>query len=126
MLKIRGYSDDVVVANVGLQTKCSKCGQEIEEPEDAVVVEKDDEIGYSENGVCFRVGSKEDGGVSVKMIYAPGEGACWAALIHQLEEDIPIPWPVRIRAEGYTVIVEVEAPNGTPVKVSRSHAYKPA
>ena len=116
MLKIQGHSDDVVCANVKLQRECPHCGAEIEEPASAVVGGKDDEIDAYEKKVLFVIGD-DKGGVRVKMFYAAG--GCWAASVGQMAEDVQIPWEVRIGSEGYSVVVCVDCPDGTPVKVTK-------
>lgn len=112
MLTIRGHSDDIVEANIDLERACPCCGAEVEEPKRAVVGGSGDEIGAYEKKVHLVIGD-EKGGVAVTMSY---EG-CWAATVVQLGEDIPIPWEVKIGAEGYTVVVTVDCPDGTQVKV---------
>lgn len=98
MFSCRGYSDDVVYFDDGT-TK--------------------DEVGAYEQDVTFTVGDEEaspganSAGCRVTMAY--GDGGCWSATISLLEEDAPIPWPVRVRADGYTAIVEIDCPVGTKV-----------
>jgi len=116
MLKISGHSDDIVEANIELETKCSECGHEIEEPTKAVVGDKSDEISAYTQKVLFVIGD-DKGGVRVKMFYAAG--GCWAASVGQMAEGVPIPWEVRIGSHEYTVEVCVDCPNGTPVKVQK-------
>lgn len=41
------------------------------------------------------------------------------ALIYQLDEQIPIPWDVKISNEEHTVVVSVDCPEGTPVQVEQ-------
>ena len=116
MLKISGGSDDIVMANIELVRACSKCGSEIEEPTESVVGDKEDEISCYDQSVIFTIGWEgEAGGVVVEMIYT----GVWAAKIHQLGEDTQIPWAVSVESEGYTVIVKVACPNGTPVKIMK-------
>lgn len=114
MLKISGGSDDIVMANIELVRACSKCGTEIEEPTESVVCDTEDEIGCYDQSVILTIGA-DDAGVVVEMIYT----GVWAAKIHQLGEDIQIPWPITVESEGYTAIVKVACPNGTPVKIMK-------
>lgn len=46
----------------------------------------------------------------------------WAATVLQIEEGVPIPWPVHVvhamrgaSEIGYSVVVEIDAPKDTPV-----------
>lgn len=116
MLRISGHSDDIVSANIELETKCPHCGAEVEEPSRAVVGDKGDEISAYDQKVNFVVGD-DKGGVRVTMFYAAS--GCWAASIGQLGEGIEIPWEVRVGSHEYTVEVCVDCPNGTPVKVEK-------
>lgn len=88
MIKIYGASDDLT---------------EIEGHPDA------DEIGCFGEDVEIKL--EGDGeGVIVRMIYDGDWGeAVWAALIRQIDEDIPVP-PTRVKHEGYSVLVEVDLP----------------
>ena len=115
MLRIQGASDDIVSANIDTITKCEHCGQLLES-QDAVhghVAENvEDEFGCYEQSIIFTIG-EDDGGVVVEMFYT----GVWGAKVHQLGEDIPIPWPVTIKDDGkYSVVVDVACPNGTKVR----------
>jgi len=116
MLKISGHSDDIVEANIELERKCPCCGAEVEKPTKAVVGGKGDEINAYEQKVWFTIGD-EKGGLVVMMFY--GSSGCWATSIGQIGEDVPIPWEVRVGAEGHSVVVCVDCPDGTPAKVTR-------
>lgn len=82
-----------------------------------------DEIGRYDKDVHFVIGDPEAkpgrdaSGLRVWMHYS--DLGVWAASVLQLEEDVPIPWPVTIRtgepSRGYSVIVEIDAPKDTPV-----------
>lgn len=103
MVKIYGASDDLV---------------EIEGHPDG------DEIGCYDRDVVIMLGTVETGGIAVRMSYAPrfsalGDGvaaACWSAEIAQLDEDRPIPWPVRLGTVRYSVAVLIDAPPETPLR----------
>ena len=119
MLKISGHSDDIVEANIELERKCPCCGAEVEKPTKAVVggkVESLALIDAYEQKVWFTIGD-EKGGLVVMMFY--GSSGCWATSIGQIGEDVPIPWEVRVGAEGHSVVVCVDCPDGTPAKVTR-------
>ena len=75
-----------------------------------------DEINAYEQKVWFTIGD-EKGGLVVMMFY--GSSGCWATSIGQIGEDVPIPWEVRVGAEGHSVVVCVDCPDGTPAKVTR-------
>jgi hypothetical protein len=116
MLKIYGSGDDNVYANIEMQRECPACGCEIEEPTQAVVGGREDEFGCYEQIVSFTIGG-DDGGIIVEMSYEnPG---VWAGKAKQLSEDTPIPWPVTVTHEGYSVVVNVDCPDGTPVKMEK-------
>jgi hypothetical protein len=80
------------------------------------------ELGCFERDVHVTIGG-EGGGVHVILRYGAGNRAgVWGAEIAQLEEGIPIPWPVTIRHQeirpgriGYSVAVEIDCPAGIPV-----------
>lgn len=114
MLLIRGMSDDIIEANIRPVSRCEVCGQEVEIPSQVVVGPElqEHEFGcYGENMV-FTIG-EDDAGVVVEMFYA----GVWGAKIHQLGEDIPIPWPVSVGSKGgYTVDVRVDCSEGTKVR----------
>ena len=59
------------------------------------------------------------GGLHVRMTYADlGEGGVWTASVAPIDEDVPIPWPVRILANGYTAIVEIQTdPKDDDIKI---------
>ena len=74
-----------------------------------------DEIDCYDRGVEILVDDPHHGGVIVRADYAPkGAGAVWQFGLRQLDEDVPIPWPVHIEAKGYSVHVVIECPPGTP------------
>lgn len=60
-------------------------------------------------------------GVVVRFEYAPrrnprhglGDGATWQVRVDLVDTDIPIPWPVRVEAEGYSPRVVIDCPAGT-------------
>lgn len=96
MLKISGYSDDVVSL-------------------DGIV---NDEVGAYERAVQFTLAG-DGGGLFVRMQYAPKfhPGGVWVATVAPLDEDIPIPWPVSITLseQRYSPVVEIGCPKGTVV-----------
>jgi hypothetical protein len=56
----------------------------------------------------FTVGNEASGGVRVVFAYARGDSPGWAATFELLEEDVPIPWPISLDADGYTVRVRID------------------
>jgi len=122
MLRIYGQSDDNVCANIELQCECPHCGQEIEEPSQAVVSDREDEIGAYNKIVTFVIGD-DKGGVAVDLEFE--ESGIWSAKFHQLgvgDDGVPIPWPITVfhgDDDTNSVVVYVDCPNGTPVKVKK-------
>lgn len=90
-----------------------------------------DEIGCYDQDVIVMLGTMETGGIAVRMSYAPrfaafGMGvatACWSAEIAQLDEDRPIPWPVRVETVRYSVAVLIDAPLETPIRFEAVDRY---
>ena len=102
MLKIYGASDDLV---------------EIEGP-------GGDEVDCYDSSVLITIGwpeaqaGKDAKGLVVRMRYgSPGFGGTWSAEVGQIDEDFPIPWPVRIEVaeRPYSALVIVDCPDDTPV-----------
>lgn len=99
MIRIYGASDDLV---------------EVEGPSGH------NEFGAFDKEIALLIGDGS-GGLVVRFYYAPlrqpkndvGDGATWQARIDVVDEDTPIPWPVSIKSDGYTVVVEVDAPAST-------------
>lgn len=95
MIRIYGASDDLV---------------EIEGHPDG------DEVGCYDEDVLIQIGDEETGGVVIRMSYAPrfnaftAAFACWSAEIAQIDEDKPIPWPISISTNRYSVEVRIDAP----------------
>lgn len=102
MIRIYGASDDLV---------------EVE----ADGPDRGDEYDAGAGGVCLLVGT-EDAGVRVHMIY--GARGTWKATIDLVDDQKPIPWPVRVENapvngtnEGpYSVMACIDCPIGTPWK----------
>jgi len=119
MLKIYGASDDLVeLEGIGeLVRKCPECGHDIDEPSRAVVGHSSGEFG---SGDLMVVVGGVDGapGIRVRVRYGRFGVGCWSAEVCQIDEDVPIPWPVSIKhsVRGYSVVVEIDAPDGTPVR----------
>lgn len=103
-ITIKGHSDDIVSYE--------------EDTKDGVQV--GDEITADDTtGVTFIIGLPEPGegedthGIRVQMKY--GTGGVWTATIGPIEEGAKCPWPVSVRVEGYTAVVHIDCPEGTPV-----------
>lgn len=90
MLKIYGHSDDIVEL-------------------DGIVEES---IQALANDVCVKIGDEKAGGIWVYMTY----DSLWTAAVSLIDENIPIPWPVLIKGDGHTIVVEIMCPKGTKVK----------
>ena len=99
MITISGYSDDIVSidADDGSGDELDDCAQQTER--------------------VIMVGG-DDGGLVVCVTYAPGDKATWRIAVDLVDEDVPIPWPVRITNgdRGYTPALVIECPPGTPWK----------
>lgn len=104
-VKLLGHSDDIVVIE-GIAGGSDETG-------DGAVIT----VGYPEAAEGM-----PSHGVIVRMNYGPewhGEGV-WVASVAPIGEDTPIRFPVRIEmAEGYTPIVTIDCPPGTPVSYTR-------
>lgn len=83
------------------------------------------EIGCFDCEVEVRIG-EPDGGCYVLISYEHGIPCpCWAVSVVQLDEGVPIPWPIRVGTidrvnevfggVGYSACAEVDCPPGTPV-----------
>lgn len=112
-IEIGGHSDDVVSI------------RETRRPEGRAL-EWEDELSPN---TPIRVGT-ETGGVEVVMRFDTGGSGTWAALVRQVGEGIPIPWPVTISEadagtpgcpdrKSYSVLVSVACPPGTPVRCGK-------
>ena len=78
-------------------------------------------------GRSIVIGTKVDGGLVVSMKYGVG-AAVWQARVRQIDEGIPVPWPVTIGnaephgfpdPQTYSVLVTIDCPAGTPVFVGK-------
>ncbi len=103
MLKISGYSDDIV----------------------SIEGDISDEISAMKRVATLVIGSNATGGLVVRMAYSPkwSPDSTWVATVAQVTEDAEIPWPVRIvhgrKDSGdvyHSVVVEIDCPPGTPVE----------
>lgn len=100
MLKIYGASDDLVELEGFIR----------------------DEVDCYDKPVQIKVGT-DDSGLIITMRYGV-LGAVWSAELSQLDEDVPIPWPVTVVTQGrreddvgYSVAVCIDCPDDTPVAV---------
>ena len=114
MVRIWGASDDLVeLEGIRLDGKRSH-----------VLGGSTDEIGCFNCSIRILIGDAK-GGCVVTMRYGVRDTACWGARLDPIDEDVPCPWGVRIKfneiplTRGYSTIVEVDAPNGTPIRVIR-------
>lgn len=105
MIRIYGGSDDITVV----------AGDVSEELGEGVPIT----IGWPEAEP-----GRDAQGVQVVMVYDSlpgrygGDASVWSAIVRQLDEDAGIPWPVRVTAKGYSAVVEVDCPPGTPVRAA--------
>lgn len=127
MIRIYGGSDDLVEIE-GLDL-VEESDDDDDRDDDGPVAgltraaARPDEIPCYDSTVEIAIGG-EKGGVVVTMDY--GEPGVWSAQIRQIAEDVPVPWPVRIgppggarhKTWGYSVCVEIDAPDNIPVKVA--------
>lgn len=67
------------------------------------------------------------GGVVVGMRYK-GPAPVWSATVRQIDEGVPIPWPVTISCapasglpdpRSYSAMVTIDCPPGTPVRIGK-------
>ena len=103
MLKFYGCSDDLAEVDGDVSGELSPSG---------------------DYGVVAKVGTK-NGGCYVRLQYNSLENnGCWDVTVGRLDEDIPIPWPIKIEmgnrmaergSDGYTAMAIIECPPGTPV-----------
>lgn len=117
-VEIYGASDDLIEIEGGVSEELNR----VRSPQATVT--------FGRRGTDADAGH-DDGGVIVKIRYAPKwhSDGVWTAEIAQLGDEVPIPWPVSVRhgmrtnyengrpvqGTGYSVIVRVECPAGTPV-----------
>jgi hypothetical protein len=100
MIRLSGYSDDNVSTHIDGE---------------------DDEIGCYDNDVAFVIGEpkakagQNAHGLRVRMHYGGDGRGCWAAHISPIDEGVGCPWPVAVRFENYTAVVEIGCPKGTRV-----------
>jgi hypothetical protein len=95
MIRIYGSSDDLVEIEGGGH---------------------DDEIGAYDKPRCIEITNAEGHGVRVVAEYAPGSVGVWRMAVEQIDEDVPIPWPIRVVTEhGYSVAVVIDCPDDVTV-----------
>jgi hypothetical protein len=73
-----------------------------------------EEVNCYDKTPWVRVGNEVMGGLLVIGQYAPSENATWRLSIDMLDEDIPVPWPVRVEFNGYSPTVIIDCPDDTP------------
>lgn len=105
MIRIQGHSDDVVVIEGDGANGQRFC----------------EELGAYERHRTITVGDPAVGGVRIVAEYDPKHAGldttCWRLSVELVEEDKPIPWPVRIEtAENlYSPAMVIDCPAGTPI-----------
>jgi hypothetical protein len=105
MLRIYGASDDLVEIE-------GDHNDEFEEGDVIIIGQREASAGVSAYGV------------QVRMTYGLAKwntGATWAADIAPMDDGAEMPWPVTVglAERGYSALVEVACPKGTPVLVLR-------
>ncbi|MBX3465312.1 MAG: hypothetical protein KF878_00245 [Planctomycetes bacterium] len=93
MLRIYGASDDCI---------------EIEGDVDA-------ELYADRDGKAVLLVGDERLGLVVTVRYAPRDAAVWQVGVEPVDEGVPA-WPARVEVQGYTAVVVVDCPPGTPVR----------
>ena len=91
--------------------------------DDLVEIEGDveEEIGCYDKAVTLEVGGAK-GGLRVVAEYAPRHASSdvgvWRLGVEPIDEDVPIPWPVRVELaeRGYSPVINIDCPPGTPVQ----------
>jgi len=78
-----------------------------------------DEVGCFMEKAIAQIITPDGEGLHVVAQYAPGDVACWSIGLMQLDEDKPIPdWPMRWKAQGYSVRLEIDAPDDARVSMT--------
>ena len=97
MIRISGHSDDIVEIDVH---------------------GRGDEIGCINKPAVITITAKDAiQGCRVIGEYAPGEAAVWRFAVEQVDEDVPMPWPVRfVPKHGYSLEVQVDCPPDVKVE----------
>lgn len=92
--------------------------------DDCIEIEGDvrEEIYANDDEAVLLVG-RDDAGVVVTVTYAPRLGVgVWRVGFEPIDEEVPIPWPVRVELEpekGYSAVGVIECPPGTLVRKAR-------
>lgn len=101
MIRIYGHSDDCIEIEGSVK----------------------DEIGAWDKPRAITITDRIGQGVRVLAQYAPGDAAVWRFSVEQLDEDVPVPWPIRITpAHGYSVAVEIDCGDDVTVEHDKPKA----
>lgn len=93
MIKIYGHSDDIVCIKGDIDDEVYPKGKKGE--------------------VIVTVGGEGEG---VEVVSCYDRHGCWSFALRLIDEDVPMPWPVRIEvAHSYSLAVVIDCPPGTPV-----------
>lgn len=116
MLKIYGESDDLVyMEGIGEMVMCCPtCKRELDQPAEAVVGSGSEEFGTGYFKVI--VGDEKGGVVIIMRFDERAKHAPWSAEILVVDEDVLIPWAVTVKSRNHSALVEIDAPDGTPLK----------
>ena len=71
------------------------------------------ELGCYDRDVEVRIGARRGPGCIATLSY--GGAGVWEVGVRQLDEGVPILGSLRVEAEGYSAVLCVEVPDGTPV-----------
>lgn len=106
MIRISGHSDDIIEIDVHGAS---------------------DEIGAFSRPVAITIKAKEAiQGCRVIGEYAPGDAAVWRFAVEQIDEDVPMPWPVRFaKKHGYSLEVQIDAPPDVTVEWAKEPEETP-
>jgi len=98
MIKIYGHSDDVVVIDGDIT----------------------DELGAFDRERVITIGGEGEG-LQITVEYS--NTGTWQFALRQLDEDVPMPWPIRVVPEhAYSLAVIVDCPPETPVDFDEDEA----
>lgn len=108
MIKVMGYSDDSVHIYECEPGKVDNC------------LDADDDCAQMTSRAIL-IGT-EEAGLVVRVCYAPkcqppdgpGTNGTWQIAVDLVDDGVPIPWSVRIEADGYTPVLLVDCPKNTP------------
>lgn len=86
--------------------------------DDCIEIEGDveGELYADRDGKAVLLVGEERAGLVVTVRYAPRDAAVWQVGVEPVDEAVPMPWSARVEVQGYTAVLVVECPPGTPVR----------